>query len=127
LEKGIQVGLISNSSDIFTGEEIHIEPKSGRTHLSLFFEALARLDAKKFTRSMKEIIEEERNKISRPYTTILISYYHGTDLVEQFENVSGTQIQIQWILPKIRGEEIKIESRENLFVWEVSEDERRIH
>lgn len=126
IKNGIPVGLISNSLDIVTKDEIKLSAKNGEEQIYMLLEALARLDTKKLTRAVEEIIEEEINKINRAYTIILISYYYDDKLIEKFKVSEMTNTNIHWVIPKIKNEEIKIELSDNLFIWEVSEDERRI-
>lgn len=126
IEKGIPVGLISNGLDAATKNEIRLSAKCGNEQISMFLEALARLDCKKTWRPIEEIIEEETNKIHRAYTVILISYHYDDKLLENFKLFGMTDVDIQWIMPKVKNEEAKIETMDNLFIWEVSEDERRI-
>lgn len=126
IEKGVPVGMISNCSDIVSKDEIQIKVKAGTQQISLFLETLARLNCITKTRDMKEIVCNERNKANRAYTIVLISHYYGKDLFEEYELANDTGIDIQWILPKMKYEEINIETADNLILWEVSENERRI-
>lgn len=127
IEKGIQVAVIANSRDVVTGQELYIKKSSGRAQLSSILEALAKLNEKSCTRDIKEIIDEEKEKISRLHTIILISYYYDKELINKFNEASEGGTQIEWILPKVKDEQLKIEPDYNLHIWEVSEDERRIY
>jgi uncharacterized protein (DUF58 family) len=126
IEKGIPVGMISNCTDMLSKAEVQIKAKSGRTQTLIFLETLAKLEVRNATRTMKEIIENERGKISKSSTIILISYYYDKELLEQYKLVRNTNIDAHWVLPKLKNEEVKIACDSNLIVWDVSEDERRI-
>lgn len=126
IEKGIPVGMISNCNDLLSKAEVEINTKSGRTQTIIFLETLAKLEPSSTTRTMKEIIEDERSRASRYSSIILISYYYDKELLEQFELALSKNIDIHWVLPKEKNEDINIACDSNLIVWDVSEDERRI-
>jgi uncharacterized protein (DUF58 family) len=126
IDKGVPVGMRTNSLDAFSGSEIAIQSKNGKANLLSILETLARLDSEKLTRKMKDIIGEETDKIRKANTVVLISYYYDKELIDEFNLSYAAGTNINWIVPKLRGEEIKLEQSDNIYIWEVSEDERRI-
>jgi uncharacterized protein (DUF58 family) len=127
IEKGIPAGIRVNSPDILSEGEVMLMPKNGEANLLAILEALARVDVSKKTTDIKEIIEQESIKRGKAFTIILISYYYNEDLMNEFRFAGGRGCNISWVLPKLRDEEIKLQYTDNLYIWEVSEDERRIY
>ncbi len=126
IEKGIQVKLLVNSFYKNTEEEISISSKNGNTQTALILESLAELDVNITSRPMSEILEEEANKNTSDLTVVLISYYYAADLYEKVREAISKGVHIQWILPRMSHEEIKLEASENIFFWEVNEDEKAV-
>ncbi|ERI94779.1 hypothetical protein HMPREF1982_00704 [Clostridiales bacterium oral taxon 876 str. F0540] len=126
INNGIQVRLLVNGFYRNTEEEVSIASKSGNTQTEIILESLAKLDANRTSRPMREVIEEEVNKNISDLTIVLISYYCAEELYEKVREVLGMGSHIQWILPKMRSEEVKLEPLENIYFWEVNEDEKTI-
>jgi uncharacterized protein (DUF58 family) len=126
IDKGVPVGMVVNSLDAFSSGEIAIQPKNGKANLLAILETLARLDSMKLTRKMKDIIEEETVRIRKAHSIVLISYYYDEELLEGFNLSASAGTNINWILPKLRGDKVDLEQSDNIYIWEVSEDERGI-
>jgi uncharacterized protein (DUF58 family) len=127
IEKGIPVGIRVNSPDFLGTGEVMLVPKNGKANLLAILEALARVDVSKTTISMKEVIEQETMRREKSCTIILISYYYNEELINEFKLSAIRGFDISWVLPKLKDEEIKLQETDNLHIWEVSEDERRIY
>jgi uncharacterized protein (DUF58 family) len=126
IENGVPVGITINSPGMIRNEETSLQPRSGKANLSVILETLARLDVKNSTRKMKDILEAETRSVRKNYSIILLSHYYDVELLNEFNMARAAGTHINWILPKLKNEEAKIEEENNIPIWEVSEDERRI-
>lgn len=126
IEKGLRVKFIANSFVCDTKEELSISSKSGKAQISLILESLAELNVKNNSRPMKQVLEECTRTRANLQTILLISYYHGPDLSDMVRKASEEGTYINWIVPKLKHEHIKLEPAEAIYFWEVSDHERAI-
>lgn len=126
IKNGVQVGIKANSLELSAAQEVDFKPRSGSAQLYLILDVLAKLQSDKITRDIKDILEQEKSKIKRAYNIVFISYYYDEGLYEKFSELKDGGVSIQWIVPALKGEKVKLQSDNKIFIWEVSEDERRI-
>ncbi len=97
----IPVALFSNGCDIISGEPVAVEAGADRGHLMNMEIALARLDASKrkddFASMMLKCLKDDRYKGTE---CVIISNYRKKDLLEAYDKIKETGVNISWIIPE---------------------------
>ena len=99
LLQGISVGLVSNGRDIETKKELYMVSGSGRNHIDMIREQLARLDLSQECREYGEIITEQINSQKKDTLYILISTSQREKLQKEFNKLCEKSKGSMWILP----------------------------
>lgn len=125
--KGVPVGIISNGRDVLTSEELYLPTGSGRPHMQVIRERLARIDLKQPTREIMEVLgERNRDKGLKKDSTlyVMVSYSQRAEICEEFKQISHESRGSMWILPLLRMMEQKLVSSDDLTVirWEVPDE-----
>jgi uncharacterized protein (DUF58 family) len=109
---GIQVNLVCPSSE---GQPVRIGPVSSNAHLENIYTALAQINLNVDISPVTQFITPTPGQ-----TYVLVSSYHGNDLVSKFREMKE-DANIFWIIPICEGDEVTI-SGEDIMEWEVRRD-----
>lgn len=125
--QGVPVSIISNGKDILTKEELYLPAGSGRPHIQMVKEKLARIDFKQPVREIQEILSERRRE--QPLRTgntlwVMVSYSQRTEIWEDFNRIAQEGKGSMWILPLLHTMEQKIDTNKDVEVirWEVPDE-----
>lgn len=100
LLQGIAVGLLSNGHDIETKEELRIASGSGRNHIGMIREQLARLDLSQNCREYGELLEEQQPSAKgENILYILVSTSQRKKVQQEFNKLCEKSKGSMWILP----------------------------
>lgn len=99
VSQGIPVGVLSNGRDIETEEELHVTSGSGRNHIDMLKEQLARLDLSQGFREYKDVIVDKLNSQGKDTLYILVSTSQKIGLQQEFNRICEKSRGSMWILP----------------------------
>jgi uncharacterized protein (DUF58 family) len=109
---GVQVNLICPSPD---GKPVKTGGVSSDIHLEKIYTALAGINLNGSICPVTQFIPSYAGQ-----TVILISSYHGNDLLEKFNEIKENA-NVVWIIPKCSRDEVTA-SGEGIFEWEAGKD-----
>lgn len=121
IKRGIPAGLLSNGRNSTTGQDISIEISGNLGQLMLFVRQLALLNTRDISGGFADKLREVELNGDRQPLYILVSQYFGRDLQDKVRQMQMDGYNLYWILPKNPDTILKIDEKENLFVWEVTD------
>lgn len=100
LSQGISVGLLSNGRDIETKEELRMVSGSGRNHIDMIREQLARLDLSQTCREYGDVLAEQQLSTNgENILYILVSTSQRVKVQREFNQICKNRKGSMWILP----------------------------
>lgn len=99
LLQGIPVGLLSNGRDIETKEELHMVSGSGKNHITMIREQLARLDLSQKCREYGEVLADLSDTQKKDTLYILVSTSQREKVQQEFNKLCEKSKGSMWILP----------------------------
>ena len=99
LLQGIPVELLSNGRDIETKKELHIISGSGKNHIHIIREQLARLDLSQECREYGEVLAEQPAAQGKDTLYILVSTSQRKKVQKEFNKLCEKSKGSMWILP----------------------------
>lgn len=100
LSQGIPVGLLSNGRDIETKEELRMVSGSGRNHIDMIREQLARLDLSQTCREYGDVLAEQQLSTNgENILYILVSTSQRVKVQREFNQICKNRKGSMWILP----------------------------
>jgi len=99
LSQGIPVGVLSNGHDIETKEELHLVSGSGRNHMDMIRERLARLDLTQNFREYGEMLSEVSDLQGTDTLYVMVSTCQKAGLQREFNRLCEKSRGSMWILP----------------------------
>lgn len=121
IKNGIPAGLISNGKNSITGQDINIEPSANPGHAMEFCRQLALLNTRDISGGFADKLKEIEITGNKQPLYMLVSQYFGSDLQEEVRQMRMNGYNLYWILPKYSDTILKMDDRENLFLWEVAD------
>ena len=115
IRNGIPVGLVSNGSDIVTGEEIFAPCKNGSNQEMRIFKLFARIAADSATRPFFMIFDEKVIKHDNSHY-ILISQSAGEDLQKKVQEASANGCSLQWLLVLDQADQTNVRRQKNMIL-----------
>ena len=112
---GTAVGFTTNAADVFSGEHIETECKSGRSHFFLMMRQMAKIDTEKLLEPFGGILENLPRNAASATQYILISYRYSDGLVRQVE---ALRPNIQWIFLHDKSRRINFVRCPGMYVCE---------
>lgn len=102
LADGIPVELYCPSPSVVTGEPIHVHSGTSKAHLEKLYTGLAHIDltqeAPPLMDAMHSMTPRHSSGLDRAY--ILISAYHGKDMLDEYMRLQKLGLYVKWILPR---------------------------
>lgn len=122
VSQGIPVGILSNGHDIETKEELYIVSGSGRNHIDMVKERLARLDLSQGFREYGEVIADKLTSQGEDTLYILISTSQRVRVQQEFNRICEKSRGSMWILPLFSHMEERLTDcpLAESYRWEVS-------
>jgi len=122
ISQGIPVGIISNGHDIETKEELYIISGSGRNHMDIIKEQLARLDLSQEFREYKDVLSDRLDIQGEDTLYILVSTSQRIQVQQEFNRLCEKSRGSIWILPLFSDMEEKLSDcpYAESYRWEVS-------
>lgn len=122
ISQGIPIGILSNGHDIETKEELHIVSGSGRNHMDMIKEQLARLDLSQSCREYGELLADKTATQGEDTLYILVSTSQRIKVQQEFNRLCEKSRGSIWILPLFSDMEEKLTECPNAEScrWEVS-------
>lgn len=123
LSQGIPVGVLSNGHDIETKEELQIVSGSGRNHIDMIREQLARLDLSQECREYGDLLAEQQLLVRGEHILyILVSTSQRGKVQQEFNKLCEKSRGSMWILPLYSDMEERLTEcpLAEYYRWEVS-------
>ena len=96
VQKGIPVRIISNGVDKTTGNELYIREGAGLSHIDACLKELAKLDIHEKSRSMVEVIREQK---PLGEVSLLLSAEQTVELADAYLEYAGEEGSANWVIP----------------------------
>lgn len=96
VQKGIPVRIISNGVDKATGNELYIREGAGLAHIDACLKELAKLDIHGKSRSMVEVIREQK---PMGEVSLLLSAEQTVELADAYLEYAGEEGSANWLIP----------------------------
>lgn len=119
IKSGVPAGLISNGKSIITGRDISIDISENPGQVMVFCRQLALLNTRNISGGFADKLKELKLLGDKQPLYLLVSQYFGKDLQDEVNQMRMDGYNLYWILPKNPDTVLKMDDKENFFVWEV--------
>lgn len=122
LQKGVEVGLLTNGRDCMSGEALYVPARAGKGQLTRLLQSLSRIDlsrqAGKFSLSLKE---KKASLLGKGSLCILITKNQYQELVQEMEELGRKNQGSVFLATLYREMEFRVQSGRFLqaICWEV--------
>jgi uncharacterized protein (DUF58 family) len=107
---GVGVGLVCPGTD---GNPVTVRHGSAQGHLDTVYTALAYINLNARIQGIGERIDSDMPGFNSDGFTVLISPYHGEDLVQRFRDARDNGEGAFWILPYCERDEVTVSVKED--------------